>query len=99
MTEEASLEFAEAEFTYDELADQLAGYTPDTDIYPHDVPSMISIAEGIRAGRMGNVAVGGCLLKDDEVIDRDISKAIAPYHRTDLHVEMVLLNTLEEHHL
>ena len=96
MAEEASLEFAEAEFTYDELADQLAIYTPDPDTYPHDVPSMISIAEGIRAGRMGNVAVGGCLLKDDEVIDRDISKAIAPYHRTDLHVEMVLLNTLED---
>ena len=96
MAEEANLGFAEAEFTYDELADQLAGYTPDTDIYPHDVPSMISIAEGIRAGRMGNVAVGGCLLKDDEVIDRDISRAIAPYHRTDLHVEMVLLNTLED---
>ena len=96
MTEEASLEFAEAEFTYDELAEQLAAYTPDPDAYPHDVTSMISIAEGIRAGRMGNVAVGGCLLKDDEVIDRDISKAIAPYHRTDLHVEMVLLNTLED---
>ena len=96
MAEEASLEFAEAEFTYDELADQLAAYAPDPDAYPHDVPSMISIAEGIRAGRMGNVAVGGCLLKDDEVIDRDISKAIAPYHRTDLHVEMVLLNTLED---
>lgn len=97
MAEEANLEFAEAEFTYDELADQLAAYAPDPDAYPHDVPSMISIAEGIRAGRMGNVAVGGCLLKDDEVIDRDISKAIAPYHRTDLHVEMVLLNTLEDH--
>ena len=96
MAEEANLGFAEAEFTYDELADQLAAYAPDPDAYPHDVPSMISIAEGIRAGRMGNVAVGGCLLKDDEVIDRDISKAIAPYHRTDLHVEMVLLNTLED---
>jgi len=96
VTEEASLNFAEAEFTYDELAEQLAAYTPDSNRYPHDVPSMISVAEGIRAGRMGNVAVGGCLLKDDEVIDRNISKAIAPYHRTDLHVEMVLLNDLED---
>ena len=95
MAEEASLEFAEPEFTYDELAVKLAVYEPDQ-AYPHDAPAMISIAEGIRAGRLGNVAVGGCLLKGDEVIDRNMSKAIAPYHRTDFHVEMVLLNDLED---
>ena len=57
---------------------------------------MISIEEGIRAGRMGNVAVGGCVLHHDEVILRDVSKALSPYHRTDLHVEMVLLNIIED---
>ena len=95
MAEEASLEFAAPEYTYDELAEQLAAYEPDP-TYPHDVPSMVSIAEGIRSGRLGNVAVGGCLLKGDDIIDRNMSKAIAPYHRTDLHVEMVLLNDLED---
>lgn len=96
MNEKASLNFEKPKFTYDELAEQLESYKPDSEKYPHDIPSIISIVEGIRAGRIGNVAVGGCMLKDDEVILRDISKAIAPFHRTDLHVEMVLLNIIEE---
>jgi len=96
MTEKANLNFAQPEFSYEELEAQLSSYTAGPDRYPHDIPSIISIEEGIRAGRMGNVAVGGCLMKDDVVIHRDVSKALAPYHRTDLHVEMVLLNQLED---
>ena len=96
MSEKPSLNFAKPEYGYEELEAQLEAYTPDPETYPHDIPSIISIEEGIRAGRMGNVAVGGCLLKDDKVIHRDVSKALAPYHRTDLHVEMVLLNQLED---
>jgi len=96
MSEKPSLNFAKPNYGYDELEAQLKAYTPDPETYPHDIPSIISIEEGIRAGRMGNVAVGGCLLKGDEVIHRDQSKALAPYHRTDLHVEMVLLNQLED---
>ena len=46
--------------------------------------------------RIGNVAVGGCLMKGDEIIMRDMSKALSPYHRTGYHVEMVLLNRLED---
>ena len=91
------IEFATPEYSYDELAAQLAAYTPDPDKYPHDVPSIICIEEGIRAGRLGNVAVGGCLMKGDEMVLRDITKANSPYHRTDLHSEMVLLNVLEDH--
>jgi hypothetical protein len=68
MDEKPSLNFEKPLFSYDELEQQLRGYQPDPDRYPHDVPSMISIEEGIRAGRMGNVAVGGCLLHHDEVI-------------------------------
>lgn len=96
MSEKPSLEFATPDYSYDELAAQLTAYTPDPVTYPHDIPSIICIEEGIRAGRMGNVAVGGCLMRGDEVIIRDISKALAPYHRTDLHAEMVLLNILED---
>ncbi len=94
--EKPSLEFEKPRFDYDELEAQFRAYQPDPEKYPHDIPSIISIEEGIRAGRMGNVAVGGCLLKGDEVVLRDVSKALAPYHRTDLHVEMVLLNVLED---
>ena len=54
------------------------------------------MAEGIRSGRNGNIAVGGCLYHHNELIHRDQSKAVGPYHRTDLHVEMVLLNQLED---
>lgn len=97
MSEKPSLEFATADYSYDDLEQQLSAYEPNTEQYPHDISAMICIEEGIRAGRMGNVAVGGCLYKDDELITRDISKAVSPYHRTDLHAEMVLLNTLEDH--
>ena len=94
--EKPSLEFEKPRFNYVELEAQLDAYEPDAERFPHDAPSILSIREGIRAGRMGNVAVGGCLLKNDEVILQDVSKALAPYHRTDLHVEMVLLNVLED---
>lgn len=96
MTEQPSLDFAQPDYSYDELAEQLRGYAPDSDRFPHDIPSVICVEQGIRAGRMGNVAVGGCLFKGEEELLRDISKAVAPYHRTDLHAEMVLLNTLED---
>ena len=96
MSEKPSLNFAKPDYNYDELEAQLKSYKPNPEKYPHDIPSIISVEEAIRAGRMGNVAVGGCLLKHDEVIHRDVSKALAPYHRTDLHVEMVLLNQLED---
>jgi len=96
MSEEPSLNFATPDYNYDELEAQLKACTPNPEKYPHDIPSIISVEEAIRAGRMGNVAVGRCLLKHDEVIHRDVSKALAPYHRTDLHVEMVLLNQFLE---
>lgn len=97
MSEKPNLNFAKPDFNYDELEAQLKAYTPNPDKYPHDIPSIICIEEGIRAGRLGNVAVGGCLMKGDEVVLRDITKANSPYHRTDLHSEMVLLNVLEDH--
>ncbi|MDJ0791509.1 MAG: hypothetical protein QNJ71_06405 [Acidimicrobiia bacterium] len=97
MADEApSLEFESPAFTYDELEEQLRDYVPQPGTFRHDVASIISIEEGIRAGRAGNIAVGGCLYRGDTLIHRDQSKAIAPYHRTDFHVEMVLLNQLED---
>ena len=96
MAEQARLDFEQPKYTYDELERQVRDYEPNPTRFPHDGPSIVSIEEAIRAGRMGNVAVGGCLLKGDNVIHRDVSKAIAPYHRTDLHVEMVLLNQIED---
>ncbi len=96
MSDKPEIHFATPEYTYDELEAQLKAYTPQPEKYPHDIPSIISIEEAIRAGRIGNVAVGGCLMKGDEIIMRDMSKALSPYHRTDYHVEMVLLNRLED---
>ena len=97
MSDKPQIEFATPAYSYDELEAQLAAYTPDPETYPHDIPSIICVEEGIRSGRLGNVAVGGCLMKGDEVIMRDMSKAVSPYHRTDYHAEMVLLNALEDH--
>ena len=62
VSEKPSLSFARPDYDYDELEAQLQAYQPDSDRYPHDAPSIVSIEEGIRAGRLGNVAVGGCLL-------------------------------------
>lgn len=96
MSDKPEINFATPEYTYDELEAQMKAYNPQPEKYPHDIPSIISIEEAIRAGRIGNVAVGGCLMKGDEIIMRDMSKALSPYHRTDYHVEMVLLNRLED---
>lgn len=95
MTEKANLNFAEPEFTYDELDARLKAYEPDPQ-YKHEHEAIICLEEAVRSGRMGNVAVGGCLLHKGKVIHQDVSKAVSPYHRTDLHVEMVLLNQLED---
>lgn len=96
MSDKPIINFASPDYSYDELEAQLKDYAPQPEKYRHDVPSTISIEEAIRAGRSGNVAVGGCLMKDDEIIMRDRNQSLSPYHRTDYHVEMVLLNRLEE---
>lgn len=90
------INFATPKFTYDELEQQLNDYEANPKGYKHDGPSIISIRQGLRAGRHGSVAVGGCLLHNDEVISENMSKANSPYHRLDLHAEMVLLNELED---
>lgn len=95
-TEKPQIHFAEPKFNYDELEQQLNDYEANPKGFKHDGPSIISIRHGIRAGRHGSVAVGGCLLHHDEVIAQNMTKANSPYHRLDLHAEMVLLNELED---
>ena len=90
------LEFQKPGFNYDELEHQLKDYEKNHEGYKHDEASIISIRQGIRAGRFGSVAVGGCLYHNDELIAENMSKANTPYHRLDLHAEMVLLNELED---
>jgi tRNA(adenine34) deaminase len=94
--EKPKITFDIPDFTYDELESQLEAYEKNPEGYKHDGPSIISIRQGIRAGRAGSVAVGGCLLHHDELISENMTKANSPYHRLDLHAEMVLLNELED---
>ena len=94
--EKPKIQFATPDFTYDELERQLNEYERNPKNYKHDGPSIISIRQGLRAGRHGSVAVGGCLLHHDRVVSANMSKANSPYHRLDLHAEMVLLNELED---
>lgn len=96
MSEKPSLNFDTPKFTADELEEQLGAYEPETAQYPHDHPSIGSVRQGVHAGRMGNVAVGGCSQKHGEVALEVVSKAISPDHRTDLYGEKVLLNIIEE---
>jgi tRNA(Arg) A34 adenosine deaminase TadA len=90
------IHFPKPEHDYDQLELMLNAYEANPKGYPHDEGSIISIREGIRAGRNGSVAVGGCLYHHDKLIAQNQTKANAPYHRLDLHAEMVLLNDLEE---
>lgn len=53
MSEKPSLHFETPQFSYDELEARLRDFQPDSDRFSHDVPSIISVQEGIRAGRMG----------------------------------------------
>lgn len=96
MDKKPKIEFEKPSFNYKELEQQLSEYEANPKGYKHDDPSIISIRQGIRAGRAGSVAVGGCLLHHDKLISKNMSKANAPYHRLDLHAEMVLLNELED---
>lgn len=90
------LSFENPKYNYDELEKQLNEYEKNPKGFLHDGPSIISIRQGIRAGRAGSVAVGGCLLHHNEVIAENMTKANSPYHRLDLHAEMVLLNELDD---
>ena len=94
--EKPKINFAKPKYSYDELEQQLNDYEASPKGYKHDIPSIISIRQGIRAGRFGSVAVGGCLMHRDKIILENMSKANSPYHRLDLHAEMVLLNELED---
>ena len=94
--EKPKITFDTPAFNYDELEAQREAYEKNPEGYKHDGPSIISIRQGIRAGRAGSVAVGGCLLHHDELISENMTKANSPYHRLDLHAEMVLLNELED---
>ena len=96
MTEKASISFQKPNFSYKELEEQLLAYVQNPEDYKHDGPSVLSIREAIKAGRAGNVAVGGCMMHHEKLIAQNCNKTLAPYHRTDLHAEMVLLNDLEE---
>jgi len=96
MSDKPSIKFDTPKFSYEELEEQLDEYEKNPEGFKHDGPSIISIRQGIRAGRNGSVAVGGCLLHNDGVISENMSKANSPYHRLDLHAEMVLLNELED---
>ena len=94
--EKPKLSFQKPDYSYKELETQLKDYEKNTEGYKHDEPSIISIRQGIRAGKNGSIAVGGCLYHHDELIAENMTKANTPYHRLDLHSEMVLLNELED---
>lgn len=91
----ANLDFATPAGDLEALARQLAIYVPDP-AYEHDPAAMVVIEEAIAAGREGNIAVGGCIMKHGDIVYRGHNQATHPHHRTDLHAEMVLLNQMEE---
>ena len=91
-----NLQFERPTHNLQDLRDKLSNYVTKPE-YPHDPYAIVCIEEGIRSTEMGNIGVGACLVKDGEVLYRDVTKHLSPYPRTDLHAEMVVMNSLEDH--
>ena len=89
------LQFEKPALSLAGLWGKLAEYQPDPQ-YAHDAYALVCIEEGIRSAEMGNIGVGACLVKNGEILYRDVTKHLYPYPRTDLHAEMVVLNALED---
>ena len=49
MSDKPVINLATPDYNYDELEAQLKAYMPQPEKYPHDIPSIISIEEAIRA--------------------------------------------------
>jgi tRNA(Arg) A34 adenosine deaminase TadA len=87
--------FANAGQTIGELEALIAAYEPNAD-FVHDRWANIAVSQAIQATKEGNIGVGGCIVKDDELIFEDHNRQFVPYFRGDLHGEMVLMNLLED---
>ena len=62
MIAKPQIEFATPDYIYDEMQDQMRAYSPGLEKYPHDIPSIISIEEGLRAGAKGDQSAGSAEL-------------------------------------
>lgn len=90
-----SMKFKTADMSIEELEIQIQAYTPDP-AYAHDAFAKIAVVEAIQATKEGNIGVGGCVVKDGEMLIQDHNRQFVPYFRGDLHGEMVIMNQLEE---
>ena len=90
-----NLQFETPTHSLADLRVKLSEYQAKSE-FPHDVYAIVCIEEGIRSAEMGNIGVGACLVKEGKILYRDVTKHLYPYPRTDLHAEMVVLNTLED---
>ncbi|HNQ63144.1 MAG TPA: nucleoside deaminase [Syntrophorhabdaceae bacterium] len=66
--------------------------------YPDDPFILVTLKEAIAGSREENGGIGACLVREDtgEIVETGHNRQFEPYHRSDLHAEMDLLNRYEE---
>jgi tRNA(Arg) A34 adenosine deaminase TadA len=89
------MEFEAAGQTIEVLEALIAAYEPKAE-FVHDVWAKTAVSEAIQATKEGNIGVGGCTVKNDQLVFQDHNRQFTPYFRGDLHGEMVLMNRLED---
>ena len=89
------MRFSPAHLSLAELEAQVRSFAP-SNLKPHDAFAAIAVEEAIEAAKEGNIGVGGCVVKDGQIVIRDHNRQFVPYFRGDLHAEMVIINQLED---
>ena len=75
----------------------LEHYTPDIETYPDDYYALITCEEAYKSVKQGNYGVGSIMVSSSgDIICRGHNQVFEPYFRSDLHAEMVVMNSFED---
>lgn len=67
--------------------------------FGHDKYLFLALHEALESYKKGNFAVGAVIVdKNGSVLVKGNNRVFVPYHRSDRHAEMVVINDLEEKH-
>jgi len=89
------MKFSFSNVSINELERLIKSFDPDAS-FRHDAYAAIAVTEAVQAAKEGNIGVGGCVVKDGQIIIRDHNRQFVPHFRGDLHAEMVIVNQLED---
>lgn len=87
--------YSSANLSVEQLEERINSYVTNQQ-FPHDRFVKVCVEESVAAIKEGNFGVGGCLVKDGEVIIRGHNQMFNPYFRSDLHAEMNVMTMFED---